>query len=109
MLIALVAINAAACIAGLCVHAALMRHLREHHPHLWMRFQTRPNPARDANETERVEIITQFTFAEYLRSGAWRGLGDARLERLISTRRFCFYAVCLTMSAALIALFLPTR
>jgi len=47
--------------------------------------------------------------SEYLRRGAWRQLGDARLARLIRVRRLCFYAACITLPAMFVLIVLPTR
>jgi len=105
----LIAANVAAFLACLFAYFALMRHLREFHLQLWMRFGNRRNPAVDPNESEKIEIESLFALWGYLRSGAWRKHGDARLERLIRSQRICFYVWCLTMAAAFISLLLPTR
>jgi hypothetical protein len=103
VLIATIVANAIVCIAALCVWYTLRSHLRTHHPLVWSRFRF----PRSGVDDEKAETLADIGLAEYLRGEDWRSLGDARLERLIKTRRTCFYAACVTMTAALAAFLLP--
>jgi hypothetical protein len=109
VLIAVIAMNVAACIAGLWVNLALRQHLRKHHPLLWNGFQFPRSSPFVASDDEKAEIFAQFGLSAYLRSGAWRALRDARLDRLIQVRRLSFYAVGFTMSATLVVMFMPAH
>jgi hypothetical protein len=95
LLLAAIAVNAAVCVAGLCVWFALKSHLRTNHPLVWNRFQF----PRDGIDDERAETTAQFGLWEYIRSNEWRSLSDSRLERLAILSRYSFYAGCLTMLA----------
>ena len=89
------------------MQVAVTRHLRENHPQLWTGFRFPPDSPFVAPSEERADVLAQMGLAEYLRSSAWRNLGDAHLEHLIRIRRLCFYAACITLPAMFLVIVLP--
>jgi hypothetical protein len=103
VLITFIVINATVCIVGLGVNLALRRHLQKHHPLLWNGFRFPHSSPLVDRDDEKAEVLAQAGLSESLRSGAWRALGDARLDRLVHAQRLCFYAVVVAMTACLVA------